>query len=233
MTLSELGNWRKIVPFTISGLCILPWFLVTARNLDEAKLANELVVPAISLLVAFIYVALNLRGPLWDQERQKHVHKQIRNNVLAMIPRDLEITDEETGNLNGEILKELTGVFWEAVDRNERLRAHKEHFYSNGIVYTTAIDVYLIGAFFGFLYVVASYLTHKMTFGYGGALLVVISLVSKYFFIPRIRTRHLILSRAQLELLRREEADSVSSRLTQIVIGWRRDRILGGTGGHM
>jgi len=52
-----------------------------------------------------------------------------------MVPKDLAVTESEKQDLlQREIFRELTGVFWEAVDRSERPRSHKEYFYSNGIV---------------------------------------------------------------------------------------------------
>jgi hypothetical protein len=226
MTLSELGKWRKTVPFFLFGFCILPWFLLRSKSLADAKLSNEIVVPSVATLGAFFYIAFDLRRPLWKREMDAHVNKQIRRSVLEMIPKDLAVTDCEKQDLQGEVVRKLTGVFWEAVERSDILRSQKEHFYSNGIVYSTALDVYLIGAFVGCLYAVASYITRNAAMGYVGASLIAIALMSKHFALPRIRARHLELSIDQLDLLRREQLEFVSGRFREIISGWRRNRLL-------
>jgi hypothetical protein len=226
MTLSELGKWRKAVPLFLFGFCILPWFLLRSKSLADAKLSNEIVVPSVATFAAFFYVAFDLRRPLWTREMDAHVNKQIQRSVLDMIPKDLAVTECEKQDLKGEVLKKLTGVFWEAVERSDILRSHKEHFYSNGIVYSTSLDLYLIGAFVGCLYAVVSYITRKADAGYVGAMLIAIALASKHLALPRIRARHLELSVEQLDLLRREQLEFVSGRFREIISGWRRNRLL-------
>jgi hypothetical protein len=226
MTYSELDKWRKVVPFAIFAFCILPWFLVSSKSLADAKLANDLIVPAIALVAAFFYVGFNFRRPLWDRENDAHVRKQIRDGVLDLIPRDLAVSENERHDLQGEVFKELTGVFWEAIDGNDVLRSHKEHFYSNGIVYSTSIDAFLICGFAGLVYIVISFILAEAKFAYWGAGLIAIAVGSRILVTPRTRARHMELSREQLDLLRRERGDFVSNRFSEIIASWRRERIL-------
>ncbi len=227
MTHSELEKWRKYVPVLIVGLCLLPWFLIRSKSLSEAKTANELIIPVLAVLAAFFYVGLNLRGPHWKREIDTHVGEQIRAALLDVVPRDLEVTEAERRELaEREVFRELTGVFWEAVDRNEVLRSHKEHFYSNGIVYSTSIDVFLICGFGGFCYAVASVLTGDARLAYIGSCLIAIALASRFLVTPRARKRHLELSAQQLDLLRREEGEFVSNRYREIIVSRRRARVL-------
>jgi hypothetical protein len=125
-----------------------------------------------------------------------------------------------------EVYKELTGVFWEAVDQSPVLLTHKEHFYSNGIEYSTAIDAYLMCGFFGFCYSIASVVLTDVVLSYVAAALIVIALLCRFLAIPHARGRHLTLSSEQLELLRRERGGFVAERFREIVLGWRRARLL-------
>jgi hypothetical protein len=142
-----------------------------------------------------------------------------------MIPRDLAVTESERRDLAERgVLRQLTGVFWEAVDHSPVLQSHKEHFYSNGILYSTSIDVFLICSFAAFVYAVAYDITGNGKLGYTSGSLIAIALLCKCFVTPARRARHLELSREQLDLIQRDEAAFVSDRFRQIVIKWRQAR---------
>jgi len=226
MNHGDLDTWRKRVPWFIFAVCVLPWFLIKSKNLAEAKLYSEVFVPILALIATYFYVGSDFRRSLWNKELDDHVRKQIRQALLDMVPEDLAVTEsEKQGLLEREIFRELTGVFWEAIDQSDKLRAHKEYFYSNGIVYSTSIDVYLICSFAGFVYAVASLVTRRPDLAYVGAFSIAIALASRAFVTPRRRARHLDLSAEQLELLRREQLAFVSNRFREIIVGWRRERM--------
>jgi hypothetical protein len=223
MSFSELSTWRKRVPWFIFALCAFPWVWLKSRNLEETKLYSETIVPVVAVIAAYVYVGSDFRRTLWTKEIESHVGNQIRQALLEMVPRDLEVTEaEKQGLAQQKIIKELTGVFWEAVDRNENLRAHKDHFYSNGIVYSTSIDVFLICGFMSFVYATAAVIQMRSDLAYAGAFLIAIALTSRYFITPRKRMRHLELSAEQLEILRAEESEFVSNRFREIIWEWRR-----------
>jgi hypothetical protein len=226
MTLSDLQQWRKRVPFVVLGLCALPWFLLTSNGLAEVDLPMKIIVPGLALVGTFFYVGLGAREARWKREIDTHVGAQIRTALLAMVPSDLEVTDNEKDELaKSEIYRELTGVFWEAIDRNQVLKSHKEHFYSNGIEYSTTIDVFLICGPAGFCYAAASLVLADTNLAFVAAILLAIALASRLLALPHVRQRHISLSAEQLDLLRREESDFVSNRFRDIVVGWRRARL--------
>lgn len=222
MTQSELNKLRNYVPFAIFGFCVLPWFLVRYKTLADVKLVNELIVPVLAVILAFLYVGLDVRRPFWKREIESHVGKQIQRGVLDMVPDDLALREEERQELlRREVFRDLTGVFWEAVDQSPILRSHKEHFYSNGIVYSTSIDVYLICSLAGLAYGVASLATGEHNLAYVAVAAIAMALVSRLFVTPQRRRIHLALSAEQLDLLRREQSDFVSNRFREIITGWR------------
>lgn len=225
MTLNDLQRTRKVVPHVIFAACLAPWFLAWFKSPAEADLTVKIIIPGAALLLAYFYVSLKLREPRWKQEMETHLGNQIRAVLLDMVPRDLDVTEDERCQLaREEVYKKLVGVFWEAVDRNEALRSHKEHFYSNGIVYSTSLDVFLICGFAGFCYAVCSLVLRDINLAYAASVLIAIALVSQLFAIPRARRQHIALSAEQLDLLRRKENDFVSQRFREIVLGWRRAR---------
>ena len=217
MTLSDLQKWRKAMPFIIAVLCVLPWIVFRFQSLGAS-----IVVLIVAVATGFFYVTLKIREPRWKLEMEKYVGTQIRNNLIALVPADLAISPEERQQLTEtEIYRKLTGVFWEAVDQNPALRAHKEHFYSNGIEYSTEIDVFLLCRAFGICYLVAGLAFNDIFLLSTGGILILIALISRYVAIPRARQHHLDLSDEQLGLLRREMGGFVVDRFRQIVVSWR------------
>jgi len=226
MTHGDLDTWRKRVPWFIFFLCVLPWFWINSKSLEEAKVRIEIFVPIAAMVATYFYVGSDFRRSRWKKEIDAHVGKQIRVALLGMVPGDLAVTDGEKQELlNREVFRELTGVFWEAIDQSPVLRSHKEHFYSNGIIYSTSIDVFIICSLAGTGYWVASLVMRKADLAYVGGFFILVALASAVFVTPRRRARHLALSAEQLDLLRREQSEFVSNRFRQIIVGWRTKRM--------
>lgn len=225
MTKSELDTWRKRSPWYIFTTGLALYFVVTAKNFETAKLLNELIVPIIAAVATYFYVGLGIRKYAWDREMRAHVGKQINETLLQMIPTDLKITAEEKTKLaERERNRKLTGVFWEAIDGNEILRSHKEHFYSNGSFYSLSIDVFIIGLILAAVYSVTGLLKHNRELFYLGIWLAGLGLMSRMFVTPQVRRVHLELSREQLDYLQRERSEFVSARFRSIVADWRSGR---------
>ncbi|HET9400775.1 MAG TPA: hypothetical protein VFO34_07475 [Candidatus Acidoferrales bacterium] len=221
MTHSELDKYRVGVPIAICGVCVLPWFLIGSNSVEHSKTAYELVAPAIGALMAFLYLGCDVRDFIWGGEVRNYVGKQIEDALLGLIPADLALSKGERDKLKVEVFKKLTGVFWEAVDSDEMLRAQKEHFYSNGLFYTSSIDVFFICTFAGLLYVVATLLTSNSAYLLPAVVLVLIGLFSNFFVKPVFRHKHLALSNEQLELLNRRQGNFVTQRFREIIEDWR------------
>ena len=221
MTLSELHKWRKQVPFYIFALCTLLGIVAAAKTLADVKSYSEIIVPCAAAL-AFFYVGLGIGARVWRREIDAHVGEWIREGLFGMIPADLAVTRAEMeAPLRREALGDLTGVFWEAVEENDVLRSQKEHFYSNGAVYSTAIDVFVICGFAGLAYLIAFLLTGERGFAWLSGVLVLIAVASRAFVVPSKRARHLDLCDEQLKLMRREQSAFVAERFRQIILNLR------------
>jgi hypothetical protein len=231
MSLNELERWRKKVPWYIFTACVVPWFFVKFKNGEQFKLYYDTLVPLIATVLGFFYVGLNLRGILWEFEMETYVRGQIRSAIINLVPKDLEVMEDEKQRLlEREIYKKLAGVFWGTVDGDATLSAHKQHFYSNGIVYSTSFDVFLIcypAAIF--FYCGAALATGLFDFVYVAAILFTIAIVSLSFVAPRCRAVHLELSREQLELIRQQHSAAVAEKFRTIIIGWRSQNTSGGS----
>lgn len=221
MTLDSLHSRRKAGPFFIAIACILP-LLVHSGGFQPVLLRFRLGAFAVGLTVAFFYVTLKLREPRWNREQEEHVRAQIRSSLIELIPEDLKVTAEEKKQLEtAEIYRTLSGVFWDTINQDELLRAQKEQFYSNGLEYSTAIDVFLLLRFFGICYLGASLLFGDSVLFIWGTALVGVALAARWIAVPRARRQHLELSTEQLQLLKRQKGDYVSDRFREIVLEWR------------
>jgi len=222
MTLAELNKARRTHPYYIFLFCTIPYCWAKAKTLEEYKLVYTTVGPVVALLLSYFYINWKFRRNLWVEEKDTFVGDQIRKTLLEMVPDDLQITDDEKNRLSKEeIYRELTGVFWEAIDRSDRLRALKDHFYSNGIGYSTSLDVSIICWLAAVAYALASLPTRSAEFVWGSAVLMAISIASWLFVTPGRRARHLALSAEQLDLLRREQIEFVRTRFREIITAWR------------
>ena len=217
MTLSDLGKLRLTAPFVIAEACAVPYVILESGSTLAAGL--------IALVVAGIYVSFGLRNILWRRETDKYVGSQIRETLLALIPADLQVTDDEKATLSREdIFKQLTGVFWEAIDRDTQLTAHKQHFYRNGFVYTTAIDTAILSLLGGVVYLGVSVWQQEAGVAAVGVGMVVVSALAYLVALPSARQRHLSLSAEQLDLLRRNQRDFIEARFREIILARRAGR---------
>src|SRR6266487_5506087 len=140
MTLETLGKWRFFGPYIIWSAASTPLIYFSLPDTMRESFLHWLL-PVGAGLVGLLYSAFHVRDFLWKEEKKQWVGKQIRQEFLKMIPRDLNVTPEERARLeNEEIHKELGGVFWEAIDGYPELVAQKQFFYKNGFLYTCAID---------------------------------------------------------------------------------------------
>lgn len=218
MTLSELGRNRKYALFGIFVLCLLPWFLSTSRGVAQIRIAYEIIIPALALVGAYFYTGADLGGSRWRKEIGDHVGERIKSGLLELLPGDLEVTDDEKRIIaDQDIIKGITGIFWEAIERNGTLKSQKGHFYANGFMYSTSIDLYLICSFAGFCYAGLSLALGDVRLAYAAAFLLAIAVASRTLVTPRLRERHMSLSSEQIDFIRKEEADFVSSRFRKII----------------
>jgi hypothetical protein len=223
MTKSDLDKWRFRVPFIIVSSTIIPFFIcVIIKDADlEVKIIQYVITPA-SFIFAFFYSAMKLRKYCWYRELNKYVGAQIKDELIKLVPADLKCSDEEKLKLKEkEIWQKLYGVFWEAIDSEPNLVKNKEHFYANGALYTTSIDVYIILLFFGLIYILLYFIIANALLLLFGVLCLIVALLSKCLALPSCRRHHLELSSEQLNYLRRNKKDFIANKFRQIIQEWR------------
>lgn len=225
MTKSDLERWRFYAPFLVVSAVAVPIVALLFSDSDaEAKVIKFVVLPA-CWLVAYLYSAMKLRNRYWFRELNTHVAEQIRTELMKLVPSDLVLTQEEEAELRErEIWKKLTGVFWEAIDSESELIRHKEHFYANGILYTTAIDLYILMVCASIIYLGLYWCLQDLSFFIGAPVCLAVALLSRLLVLPSCRKRHLELSLEQLDLLKRKKRDFIRHRFREIIVEWRTER---------
>ncbi len=220
---ADLRKWRFMSPGCIAGLSVAPmaWQLGIFQ-LNE-KLVWSLLVPAFGVVVSFLYEILDIRGPLWREEMERYVGKQIKDFITDMIPPDLHVTDTELLKLREEkIMRRLTGIFWETVDSDDQLSSHKEAFYNIGKYYSSAFDIFIICGLIGYAYYFTIYSLGFLFSAAAGAAFLAIALCAWYQLIPICRERMLAISREQLEQLRRRQLGTVQAQIRESILEIRR-----------
>jgi hypothetical protein len=206
----------------ISGAAATPAvFLLKATEGGRLNVLQFLI-PVIGAAVGALYLAIGGRDWLWNPEKKDNVRRQITEGFLKMIPPDLMLTYSERQRLaEAELTKELTGVFWEAIDGDPHLKEGKQFFYKNGLVYTSIIDAALLLPVFAFFYCLLGVSGAGTAYVFVGLLYFALTLIALFVGLPKCRAKHMLLSREQLDELSRSRADFVEARFRKIITEWR------------
>lgn len=222
----DLRKWRSNSPRIIALLCIAPLAVRLGLLAFDEKLVWSILVPAFGLVVLYFYEALDLRGPLWKEEMNEHVGKQIKDKLIELIPPELTLTEQERQHLRDkEIMKRITGVFWEAIDADSQLAGHKEAFYNNGKFYSTAFDLVIICGPLGFLYLIGLNFDISVFYVVMSVTLLSVALFAWYCLIPKLRAKHLELSAEQLDQLKRKQGAFVRENFERLITEMRKHGI--------
>jgi len=225
MIKSDLESWRFRAPFLIVSTTLIPLVYVLIKDTTLEEKIIQCIITPVSFILAFFYSAMKIRNFYWFKELGKYVGVQIKTELIKLVPEDLNITDMEKNELiQKEIWKKLTGVFWEAVDSSPELIAQKEHFYINGIYYTTSIDIILILPLISLFYIGLHLFMPNHLFLYFGICCLIVSILSRIFALPQCRKYHLELSKEQLDFLRRNKKEFISGRFKEIILEWRLEK---------
>ena len=217
MTLGDLIRYRNWAPFIIIQICAAPFTSIFGL---EGSIAH-----GAALALGFLYVGVSIRDRWWDLELRTNAQERIRRAFLRLVPANLAVTSgEERRLLEKEVIKRVTGIFWEAIDRDPAIREQKPHFYANGLVYTASIDVYVIMHAAAIVYAGAWLWSGNAVFLVLVAAAIVLGAVSRIFVIPHRRKRHNTLVDEQLESIERLQLEFVQNRFREIVGQWRTER---------
>jgi hypothetical protein len=175
-------------------------------------------------MFGIVYALLDVRGKLWKAEQRDYVGEQIRRAILELAPKNLKLTIAEEQLIRDRTMGRLGGIFWEAVETDDVLKSHKEHFYSNGFLYTVSFDTLIIGIIAGMVYSFAYYKTQYDWFEWAALFSMGAGLFALFVGIPQSRARHLELSREQLTMLRERQGKFVTEKVTAIITEHRKNK---------
>lgn len=218
MTLSDLKKYRLAAPHFVAFVGLIPCFSLSSFSKRMAGLETTLLLTVSAALVAVLYAATRLGKRAWNKEIAEHIGPQIRRRLLALIPQDLAVSEEERLVLSSrDVFKKLTGVFWEAIDADAQLAKHKEHFYSNGLLYSGAIDAAYVMTLLSAGYLVSYWWTDRFAWYLSACACIALASLSQWRLLPYYREEHKKLSREQLDLLELNQRAFVQDRFRAIV----------------
>ena len=225
MKREALENLRWVAPVVIATAAATPaFFFVGGTDPVQDKLAKY-ALPLVGLLVGACYTGLEMRSNRWKAELATHVGVIIQDRLMQMLPEDLDVTESERRELRSrEVIKTISGIFWETVDADEQLKAHKEFFYTNGAIYSTSIDAYILLPVIGFCYLMLCFVGYGMVHLAFSAVCISLALLARYKVLPVRRQIHVELVQEQMDLIARLHRQDVEDRFREIVVKWRRER---------
>ncbi|MBN2134453.1 MAG: hypothetical protein JW737_01860, partial [Acidobacteria bacterium] len=180
MNLSSLKKWRMIIPFSIHLLSLSVIFILINDSIDKVeKVIRYLLYPG-CILLGFFYIVFDIRDLIWKKEKENYVGSQIKSELIKLVPKSLKCTEQEKEELKDqEIWRELNGIYWDIIDNDSVLKEGKAHFYSNGILYTTVIDVFIILGFISLLCFIYYFFENNSKILISGFFFLIISIICK------------------------------------------------------
>jgi len=224
MNLEDLRTYRRRAPGVLIVLGALPLVAYFTEIDPRENLADSTVAVVATLFCSHLYTALRMRNKVWRWELDAHVGAQIEKSILSLAPASLEMSDPEREFVRSNVRGRTSGIFWQAIDRDERMRDKKSFFYENGQDYTTAVDLLLIAGFYVPVGVIFFIATQNTRFLWCVFVYVAIALFSALVLLPAARREHIKLSKEQLSEVKQFQAPFVAERIAQLVDQFRKSQ---------
>lgn len=197
--MQALKNFRYTAPGIVAFIGLVPWVYLEVLKSVSLPLVKDLIYPLATCVFSFLYISLNGRKSLWNEEMERTVNKQIKDRMMAMIESRLVMTSAQKSYIRDRIFNEVAGLFWMAISGDPVAAMQKEKFYQNGRWYSLCFDVFIIYTIMGYAYVGLAGYHGEVLYLYTGLFLLIVTLLAWYVFIPKRREEHLRLSSLQLD----------------------------------
>ncbi|WMN11509.1 hypothetical protein QYS49_38625 [Marivirga salinae] len=211
MERKTLKSLRLLIPGLALILAFLPLFyqMGIEYKIGEGWLAYSLlIIPA--FVLGAVYNMLDTRFFITNYSHRK-IDLNITSSLLKIYNR--ELSQEQINFLKQKRLKH---IFYNIVDNDASLTAKSQLVYSNGILWTSTADVFLISIFASIIYIGIGVPTENSSIWMTGILLAGIGLLSILFHILTI-FRHFNLSNDQLEYIETHYVKTLKEKLDEIL----------------
>ncbi len=178
-------------------------------KIGEEWLAYSLLtIPA--LVLGAVYNMLNTRFFITNYSHRK-IDLNITSSLLKIYNK--ELTQEQINFLKQKRLKH---IFYKIIDNDASLTAKSQLVYSNGILWTSTADVFLISIFASLIYLGIGVPTKNTSIWMTGILLAGIGLLSFSLHILTI-FKHFNLSNDQLEYIETHYIKTLKEKIDEIL----------------
>jgi hypothetical protein len=214
VSLERLTWLRALVP---GGLILVLAAPIQASTLDPGGIWARLsmlklddYLPAI--LIGFLYIALNLRGPVL-RTSSRRFDNNIKDRLLSACQQNPLVAANTAKLRKGQTLGH---VFFGLVDRDSSLTEKAKRVRFNGLMWTSAADLITLGTIGVVVYLAAAFLTGKSEFLAAMLVIAGVVLVAAFVLMPVVIRRHLSLSNDQLEYIGLRLRKELCSELERI-----------------
>lgn len=212
MSKETLKTLRILVPGAMLYIVFLPLFKGSINPLHIFATLNslkDLFYLFGVILLGGLYYIFDLRGYILRPELQ-HIHFNIQQRLLNPF-RDDPVFSASSDKLRQG--RTLLDIFYSLVDNDESLKERAKSVYLNGLVWTTVMDISMIGVIAAVFY--ASFALGAWRVDYLAAALCMgtLAAVSYWALLPRVTQKHIALSDEQLEYITSQKRAELRGKL--------------------
>ncbi|MBL3657732.1 hypothetical protein [Fulvivirga sediminis] len=211
MERKTLKFMRLLIPGLTLILTFLPLFdqMGIEFNIGEGWLAYSLlIIPAV--VIGAVYNMLDCRFFITNYSYRK-IDLNITSSLLKIYNKELT-----QGQINHLKKKRLKHIFYNIVDNDASLTAKSQLVYSNGILWTSTADVFLLSIIASIVYLAIGITLENSKIWITGILLAGAGLLSCLLHILTI-FRHFNLSNDQLEYIETHYVKSLREKIDEVL----------------
>jgi hypothetical protein len=208
MTLGQLKWFRVLIP----GLLIIVLGSQLFTSLDIAAAwtaASSGPYVVLAIVAGALYDALDIRAQILKPQVTA-VDGNIKRKLLAMCVEDSELA-RKTAELKGG--RPLMHIFYRLVDNDKTLSEKAKLVYFNGLIWSTAADVVVIGFPFALANVASAFFSTRADHLLAALILSGAVLVADIWLLPAATKHHIQISDEQLDYIKLHHADDLCSQI--------------------
>jgi hypothetical protein len=217
MDLSKLKDLRSIVPGALILAGAVPIYLdATGSSISELakvdKLIPGLTMAAVAYVIGWLYNVYCLRAAA-NRKSHARINANIKKRLLEM-GRTAAISNEKREELLAG--KALMIVFYSLIDSNDSLKEKAKLVRHNGLIWSSAADVTLIGSLYAAIYLPVWLSTGRTLYLVSLLIALGAAFVARFIVHPTAEKKHISLGDDQLDFMELQMKDKVEEKVNAL-----------------
>ncbi|WP_053982309.1 hypothetical protein [Marinagarivorans algicola] len=215
MKLSNLKYLRKLVPGTIFIFFGVPCYQYMAGDLLNIDESIGFVIKGYGVVLAII-IGSFLECVKIRKLINSKTHQKINNNIKSkLIENGLTELKTEAEIDAVKSSKQLMHIFYHLIDNDESLKEKSKLVRDNGLIWTSTIDIAIIGCFYSWLYfILIIFFGANGLLVSAGLMIGLIGLISGALLHPRAVSEHIALGDEQIDFIVTNHKNTLQNKIT-------------------